>query len=209
MNNLRKFTTEADYSAATLNYPAVSWVTSGDTVHFDKAAPVVVNDKVMIGFFPDSTGSATIHFYNPYGTNPSTYFSYIALNDVEINPISAETTTSFTGFDFNIIKYGITTTTINDCFSGELGGATSAAPNIEILIPSKVTSIDSLPVNDINSMVVEATTPPFIDSTWTSVLGSDCPIYVPDGAVSAYQNDANWSAMIIYPISEYSGNLPV
>ena len=42
-NNLRKFNNEADYSAATLNYPAVSWVTSGDTVHFDKAATVVVN----------------------------------------------------------------------------------------------------------------------------------------------------------------------
>ena len=36
MNNLKKFNTEADYSAATLNYPAVSWVVSGDIVHFDK-----------------------------------------------------------------------------------------------------------------------------------------------------------------------------
>lgn len=49
MNNLKKFETEADYSAATLNYPAVSWVVSGDTVHFDKSAPApTVNDKVMI-----------------------------------------------------------------------------------------------------------------------------------------------------------------
>ena len=39
MNNLRKFTTEADYSAATLNYPAVSWVTATDNVYFDKSAP--------------------------------------------------------------------------------------------------------------------------------------------------------------------------
>ena len=39
MDNLRKFNTEADYSAATLNYPAVSWVVSGDIVHFDKEAP--------------------------------------------------------------------------------------------------------------------------------------------------------------------------
>ena len=35
MNNLKKFATEADYNAATLNYPAVSWVTGTDTVHFD------------------------------------------------------------------------------------------------------------------------------------------------------------------------------
>ena len=36
MDNLRCFNTEADYSAATLNYPAVSYVVSGDTVHYDK-----------------------------------------------------------------------------------------------------------------------------------------------------------------------------
>lgn len=38
MNNLKKFATESEYSAATLNYPAVSWIVSGDTVHFDKSA---------------------------------------------------------------------------------------------------------------------------------------------------------------------------
>lgn len=41
MDNLKKFATYADYSAATLSYPAVSWVVSGDTVYFDKAAPVI------------------------------------------------------------------------------------------------------------------------------------------------------------------------
>ena len=54
MNNLRKFATEADYSAATLNYPAVSWVVSGDTVHFDKTSgspTPVVNDKVIIASY--------------------------------------------------------------------------------------------------------------------------------------------------------------
>lgn len=40
-NNLKKFTTEAEYSAATLNYPAVSWVTATDNVYFDKTNPVV------------------------------------------------------------------------------------------------------------------------------------------------------------------------
>ena len=39
MNNLRKFNTEEEYSAATLNYPAVSWVVEGDYVYFDKSAP--------------------------------------------------------------------------------------------------------------------------------------------------------------------------
>lgn len=33
--NLRKFNTEAEYSAATLNYPAVSWIVSGDPIGGD------------------------------------------------------------------------------------------------------------------------------------------------------------------------------
>ena len=39
MRNLRKFNTESEYNSATLNYPAVSWVVSGDIVHFDKETP--------------------------------------------------------------------------------------------------------------------------------------------------------------------------
>lgn len=41
MNNLRKFNTEADYSAATptLNYPSVAQIVSGDTVVYDKTEP--------------------------------------------------------------------------------------------------------------------------------------------------------------------------
>lgn len=35
MDNLRKFANEAEYSAATLNYPAVSWIESDGTVHYD------------------------------------------------------------------------------------------------------------------------------------------------------------------------------
>ena len=38
MDNLKKFATYNDYTAATLNYPAVSWVTATDNVYFDKSA---------------------------------------------------------------------------------------------------------------------------------------------------------------------------
>lgn len=39
--NLRKFNTEADYTAATptLNYPSVAWVTGNDSFHYDKTEP--------------------------------------------------------------------------------------------------------------------------------------------------------------------------
>lgn len=37
--NLKKFQTEQEYSSATLSYPAVSWIVSGDTFHYDKTEP--------------------------------------------------------------------------------------------------------------------------------------------------------------------------
>ena len=43
MKYIRKFATEAEYSAATPYYPSVSWVVSGDTVHYDKEAPIYPN----------------------------------------------------------------------------------------------------------------------------------------------------------------------
>ena len=57
-NNLRRFQTEAQYSAATLNYPAVSWVVEGDGIHFDKASQV--NDKLMFCFNSGTDGALNI-----------------------------------------------------------------------------------------------------------------------------------------------------
>lgn len=48
--NLKKFSTESDYQSATLNYPAVSWVTSTDAVHFDKTAPTPQVSKAVAYF---------------------------------------------------------------------------------------------------------------------------------------------------------------
>lgn len=71
MNNLRKFDTYADYSAATLNYPAVSWVVSGNTIYYAPEEPVfsgltvyyeVLNPSIEIDLFNsggDSSGSGS------------------------------------------------------------------------------------------------------------------------------------------------------
>lgn len=49
---LRKFATEAEYSAATLYYPSVALVTDTDAVHFDKSAPApsgIPFDNTLVG----------------------------------------------------------------------------------------------------------------------------------------------------------------
>lgn len=211
MNNLKKFSTEADYSAATLNYPAVSWVVSGDTVHFDKTAPVVANDKVMMAWHSpsDEPSGKDIALWNGGASiEPELLFVSLTLNDVGVMDIAGQggTLNNYSTPDTDyLVKYElIADTTITDIFSGDLGGGWgSAAGSVDFLIPSQVTEIQSIPQNTRN-LVVEATTPPTSSINWSSVTPT---VYVPDNAVSVFQTE--WSEAGVFPISEYQGNLPV
>jgi len=211
MNNLKKFETEADYSAATLNYPAVSWVVSGDTVHFDKSgATPSVNDKIMMAFSSDRTGNDII-LVNLGSTEPTTYFTSITLNDAEVLSLvdssGALQNYSVANTDY-LAKYDVKEAfynSVSDKFTGDLGvnGGT-----VELLIPSQITQIDYMPTK-ITKLVIEATTPP-TTSMGTSGYEDLQGIYVPDAALSTYQ--ATWGSNFgsyIHPISEYQGNLPV
>lgn len=214
MNNLKKFSTEADYSAATLNYPAVSWVTSGDTVHFDRTAPTpppVVNDKVMMAWHNGEHNAGDIQLVNLGSTDPTDKFNTLTLNDVDVlslvrsDGVLANYGQANTDY---LAKYGLKVdSTISDIFSGDLGGSWgSDTPMVDFLIPSQVTSIDSLP-SDVVNLVIEAATPPTISIGFSNVTAS--AIYVPDSAVNTYKSDWPDLQSHIYPISEYSGNLPV
>lgn len=208
MNNLRKFQTEADYSAATLNYPAVSWVVSGDTVHYDKSAPApTVNDKVMIASY-GGEGLTDFIFYNCEASTSSD-ITAITYDDVAVEPIACQTYTSdVDASQLHIAKYDLNTTTVGDWCSGELGGgAASTSANIDILYPSQITAINY--PNNTKNIVVEAETPPYVEGLGSSFEGDG--IYVPDSAVNTYKSASEWGdkQQIIYPISEYQGNLPV
>lgn len=205
MNNLRKFQTEADYTAATLNYPSVAWVVSGDSFHFDNAAPPVANDKVIMASY-DGSGQSTFIYFNCYASTTGDITS-ILFNDVEVNPITCQGDEVDVSQTY-IVKYTLNTTSVNDWLSGDLGGgAASDASKLDILIPSQITHIEGVPTNTEN-LVIEATTPP---STSMNQSAFPHPIYVPDSALSAYQNSATWSewGQYLKPISEYQGNLPV
>jgi hypothetical protein len=212
MNNLKKFATEADYSAATLNYPAVSWVVSGDTVHFDKTAPTV-NDKVMMAWHSpsDETSGKDITLWNGGASmEPELLFVSLTLNDADVmstiggDGILHNYSTPDTDY---LVKYElINDTTITDIFSGNLGGGWgSDVGSVDFLIPSQVTEIQGLPSNVLN-VVIEAATPPTISVDWSDFVGD---IYVPDNAVSVHQTAWSDASSSIYPISEYQGNLPV
>ena len=210
MNNLRRFQTEEEYTAATLNYPAVSWIVSGDTVHFDKPAPV--NNKIMAVGVPKENSENSLNLYNLFGTSPSTYFYSISVDDVAIDPITAQISFTLVEGVPYVIKYEITTTTIGDCFATNLGDNGSETPNIEFLIPAQITSVGYMPTNILKNLVVEATTPPDIDAVACDLqFDENSKIYVPSSSVDTYKAANGWSTFAnkIEPISNYQGNLPI
>ena len=213
MNNLKRFNTEADYSAATLNYPAVSWVVSGDTVHFDKSgATPTINDKVMMAFSSNITGNDII-LVNLGSDAPTNYFNKIELNDVDVTSLVRDdghlSNYSVANTDY-LAKYDVKEAYYNSIFGKFVGnlGVYGSSDGVELLIPSQITVVDNMPYN-ITKLVIEATTPP-TTSMGTSGHENLQGIYVPDAALSAYQ--AAWGGAFdgyIHPISEYQGNLPV
>lgn len=212
MNNLKKFATEADYSAATLNYPAVSWVTATDNVHFDKSAPTPptpTNDKVMIASYGgDSGGLSRFNFYNCEASTSSD-ITAITLDDVAVEPITCQTDSSFDASQLHIAKYDLSATTVGDWCTGHLGCTYSSYyAHVDILYPSQITEVFGWPENTKN-MVVEAETPPYVEGLGSGFQGDG--IYVPDESVNAYKADSGWGECNdkIFPISQYSGVLPV
>ena len=207
-NNLRKFNNEADYSAATLNYPAVSWVVSGDTVHYDKSGSTpTVNDKVIIAAY-DGAGEDNMYFFNCEASSSGDITS-ITLDNVAVTPISCQGDYADASQTY-IIKYGLNTTQINDWLSGDLAVGTASAPSkLDVLIPSQITSINNMP-NNIFNLVVEVDDPTEIHYG-QSGFGGGGNVYVPDASVNAYKAATGWSifANDILPLSQYSGNLPV
>lgn len=208
MNNLKKFNSEADYSAATLNYPAVSWVTDTDNVHFDKSAPTppTVNDKVMIASYA-GVGDSQFFFYNCEASTSSDITS-ITLDDVAVEPITCRSESYYDAVQVHIAKYTLNGTSIGDWCAGDLGcGQASEIAKVDLFIPSQITEM-SFP-NNVNNIVAEAETPPYVEGLVSGFQGDG--IYVPDSAVNAYKSAIEWSdfSSIIHPISEYQGNLPI
>jgi hypothetical protein len=199
-----------------LNYPAVSWVVSGDTVHYDKTSgspTPTVNDKVMLLTTAQDNGDDIV-LYNG-GLSPSEpYFISITVNDEPVpNPNSTNSLADVgvSGEPY-LIKYELTSTIIDDWFTGDLGAYGSATQQGEVLIPSQITEVKHLSNNVYTAgakVVCEATTPPIVSFATSGI--DNAILYVPDASVNTYmQQGSGWGDFgQILPISEYQGNLPV
>ena len=217
-NNLKKFSTQAEYSAATLNYPAVSWITSGDTVIFDKSEDTpIVYSKMIVSISND--GFDTFVYYNTDASDVSLIKS-ISLTSVgynwtvQLSPITNSTSHFPEGGEY-LVEYEISGDTLGDWVDEQLGSDDDLV--IDLLISDEITTINALPTNRITALVLEAATPPTLANGVEINLDNEGPewvygrIYVPDTAVNTYKAASGWStyAEYIEPVSEYSGNLPV
>ena len=206
-NNLKKFNTAADYSAATLNYPAVSWVVSGDSVHYAKEAPPAPsNDKMMMYF--NAEGSHGAHLWNCEASTIEDTVDSVLFNNVEADLSCNTHLNSVVGDNLAVYTFKDGTDSIEDWFSGELGEG-SDIPSLEILVPAQITEIHTFPNNSITALVVESTTPPYFEGMYSVLSGTLEAIYVPDEAVGTYEEATDWNQFPIYGISDYSGNLPI
>lgn len=223
MRNLRKFNTEEDYNAAELNYPAVSWIVSGDTFHYDKEEPqpepityggltvkyYIADPSVEVSLFngggASSSGSGSGS--GGGGAMPTT----MIVDGVEETPINTwrcETSGE------HIVQYAFEDNTVPKDFIKELSTVK------EVVVGNDITSIGGEAIlgcasltsatigsgvtviangvfyncTALTSVTVEATTPPTL-STFTFDNTNNCPIYVPASAVDAYKGSTStgWS----------------
>ena len=216
MNNLRKFATEAEYSAATLNYPAVSWIVSGDTLHYDKEAaptpPTPSAPAIKVAFTMDSCGNGkSVTVIGDVCVCDA--ISAITVNGVDYDPTNSTFSIETTADTDYLIEYILKGDATEACYGFSYistpWGCASSTIYYDILFPEQITDIGSLNTDQINNIIILAETPPTVQIT-SSGHGEGF-VYVPDASVNSYITAWHSVAMDDYikPLSEYEGNIPL
>lgn len=137
MNNLKKFNTEADYSAATLNYPAVSWVTSTDVVHFDKTVPTPSFSGLTVYYNITDISQPTVLFNGGGGSGSGSGSGGVLPSAMIIDGTEVEVanTYQFSTTSEHIINYSFADNTIPERFLNSLTHVTN------VVIGDTITSI--------------------------------------------------------------------
>ncbi len=195
--NLRKFQNEAEYSAATLNYPAVSWVVNGE-VHFDKTAPATFGGLTVKYYIEDPTSEVTL--FNGGGDSSSSSESSsesggggalpttMIVDGVEETPIN---TWRFETAGEHIVQYEFEDNAVPQEFLDAIRLAK------EVIVGTDVVGLGSSAFNvALTSATCLSTTPPNIGDISTFGGGAYSqiyPIYVPSSAVNTYKTTLIWS----------------
>lgn len=191
MKYLRKFENEAEYSAATLYYPSVAWVTGSDTVHFDKTAPTppVFEGKYKLTLSDGSTVSAECDGTSAFTEGDiSAYKSTLVLAEIGDCVASIDIYSFYECTNLSSCTIGNGSISIGNYAFRDCTGLKS------INIGSGITSIGSTcfwGCSGLTEITVNATTPPTLGAN--AFFSTNCPIYVPSGSVDAYKSASGWS----------------
>ena len=218
MKNIQKFTTAADYSAATHAYPNVSWITSGDTLIFNAedptpSSPIPSLDGYDIAVeYSVADASQEVQLYsNEYRT-----FSVTGMS-VDGESVTPSNTYRFSTSGNHIVRFKTSDTDLEGTFSGltsvinanvgvNIGGDGNMSRGV-FMYCSNLLNVKFAPFSTnfdswSYSMVYECTslesitfleTTPFMTVPDSFDMTNDCPIYVPSESVNAYKADSVWS----------------
>ena len=197
-NNLRKFQNEAEYSAATLNYPAVSWVVNGE-VHFDKTAPATFGGLTVKYNIEDPT--VEVQLFNGGGSSESSSESgsgggggalptRMIVDGNEETPII---TWRFETAGEHIVQYEFADNTVPKEFLDNVHSAK------EVIVGTDIVGIGHTAFNvKLTSATCLSTTPPSIADMSTfggGDYGQSYPIYVPSSAENTYKTASIWTGL--------------
>ena len=120
MSNLHKFQTGVEYSAATLVAPSVSWVVSGDTVHYDKngktpSAPTLGVDLRLTYNISNTSNPTKLYNEDSGSGSGSGGFAptKMWIDGVEVTPTNEYT---FSTSGNHVVEYNIGGTDIPNAF---------------------------------------------------------------------------------------------
>ena len=141
MDNLKKFETQAQYEAATLSYPNVSWIVSGDTVHYVKNNTFsgltvyynVVDISEPTELFNGGGGSGSGSGSGSGGALPSAMI-------IDGTAVEVTNTYQFSTTGEHIINYSFADNQIPKNFMNDGGDKLSTVTKVEI--GDTITSID-------------------------------------------------------------------
>ncbi len=153
MNNLQKFTTQAEYEAAEHSYPNVSWITSGDTVIYEKEPKF---GGLTAYYDVTDTTNPTNLFYVPSGSGSGSGSAVLPTSMI-IDGTEVEVSDSyqFSTLGEHIVQYSFEATAIPNYFfydrsyvrgcditKVEIGNSITSIGNEVFKYCDKLTSID-------------------------------------------------------------------
>ena len=226
MNNLKKFATEAEYTAAigSLDYPNVSWIESGDTLHYNLTEPQVKflaknGNTVLKTVYCDGNQLTTGDTQTGYETSAMTDaiisdcvtsladWTFFTGGENDFASLSSVTVpNTVTQIPSEFVRY-CTALKSFDIPSGTTRIAWEAFKDSgieELTIPSGVTEIEApaLDMPSATSITCLATVPPTLTYVAMTQYLTGITIYVPSASVSAYQAAEGWSGLTISAIPE-------